>query len=64
MSKTDRSQQILNWFNSEKQKDQRELDRNKDKLVKEINKLKKEDIFPVPEKLTLWKKLKILLLGR
>jgi hypothetical protein len=55
---------MLNWFNSEKQKDQRELDRNKDRLVNEIKKLKKEDIFPIPEKLTIWKKLKILLLGR
>ena len=64
MSKTDRSQQILNWFNSEKQKDQRELDRNKDRLVKEIKKLKNEYIFPVPEKLTLCKKLKIILLGK
>ena len=64
MSKMNRGQQMLNWFNSEKQKDQRELDRNKDRLVNEIKKLKKEDIFPIPEKLTIWKKLKILLLGR
>lgn len=64
MSKTDRSQQIINWFNSEKLKDQKELDKNKEKLIKEIKGLKKEDLFPKPVKLSLWKKIKIILLGR
>ena len=35
MSKTDRSNQLLNWFSSEKLKDQRELDKGKEKLIKE-----------------------------
>jgi hypothetical protein len=64
MSKTDRSQQLLNWFNSEKLKDQRELDKNKEKLVREIKGLKKEDLFPEPVKISLWNKIKIILLGR
>jgi len=64
MSKTDRSQQLMNWFNSEKLKDQRELDNNKKKLISDIKKLKKEELFPKPVKLTLWQKIKILLLGQ
>jgi hypothetical protein len=64
MSKTDRSQQLLNWFNSEKLKDQRELDRNKQKIVNDIKKIKKEDLFPKPVKLTLWEKIKVILLGK
>jgi hypothetical protein len=64
MSKTDRSQQLLNWFNSEKLKDQRELDRNKQKIVNDIKKIKKEDLFPKPVKLTLWQKIKVILLGK
>ena len=64
MSKTDRSQQLLNWFNSEKLKDQRELDREKEKIVKEIKKMKKDDLFPKPVKLSLWKRIKIILLGK
>ena len=64
MSKTDRSQQLLNWFNSEKLKDQRELDRNKEKIVNEIKKITKEDLFPKPEKLTIWEKIKVILLGK
>jgi hypothetical protein len=64
MSKTDRSQQLLNWFNSEKLKDQRELDREKEKIVKEIKGIRKDELFPKPVKLSLWKKIKIILLGR
>ena len=64
MSKTDRSQQLSNWFNSEKMKDQREIDKTKEKLIREIKGLKKEDLFPKPVKLSLWKKIKIILLGR
>jgi hypothetical protein len=64
MSKTDRSQQLLNWFNSEKLKDQKELDKNKEKLVREIKGLKKKDLFPEPVKVSLWNKIKIILLGR
>ena len=64
MSKTDRSQQLLNWLNSEKLKDQRELDNNKKKLINDIKKIKKEEIFPKPKKLTLWQKIKIIVLGK
>lgn len=64
MSKTDRSQQLLNWFNSEKLKDQKELDRQKEKIIREIKGLKKDELFPKPVKLSIWKKIKILLLGK
>ena len=63
MSKTDRSQQMLNWLNSEKLKDQRQLDKEKQKIIKEMKSMKKEDLFPKPIKLSLWQKIKILLLG-
>jgi hypothetical protein len=64
MSKTDRSQQLLNWLNSEKLKDQKELDRTKQRIVKEIINIKKEDLFPKPIKVSLWQKIKIILLGK
>ena len=63
MSKTDRSQQLLNWLNSEKLKDQRELDNNKQKIIKEFKGMNKEDLFPKPKKLSIWKRIKIILLG-
>ena len=64
MSNMDRSQQLLNWFNSEKLKDQRELNRQKEKIVREIKGLKKDELFPKPVKLSLWKKIKIIPLGK
>ena len=64
MSKTDRSQQLLNWFNSEKLKDKREIDREKEKIIKQIKGMKKDELFPKPVKLSLWKRIKIILLGK
>jgi hypothetical protein len=64
MSKTDRNQQLLNWLTSEKLKDQRELDREKEKIIKQIKGINKENLFPKPVKLSLWKKIKILILGQ
>ncbi len=64
MSKTDRSQQLLNWFSSEKLKDQKELNRGKERIINQIKGMKKEDLFPKPVKLSLWKRIKIILLGK
>ena len=63
MSKTDRNQQLSSWLNSEKNKDRVELEREKDKLIQDLKKLKRGDLFPEPTKLTLWQKIKILILG-
>jgi hypothetical protein len=54
---------MLNWLNSEKLKDQRQLEKEKLKIIKEVKVMKKEDLFPKPVKLSLWRKIKILLLG-
>jgi hypothetical protein len=54
---------MLNWLNSEKLKDQRALDKEKEKIIKQIKGMKKEDLFPKPVKLSLWKRIKILILG-
>jgi hypothetical protein len=58
-----RAEKILSWLNSEKNKDSRELEKEKEKLIKQIKKLNKEDLFPKAKKLSLWEKIKILLLG-
>jgi len=64
MSKTDRGQQLVNWFNSEKLKDKREVDREKEKIIKQIKGMKKDELFQKPVKLSLWKRIKIILLGK
>lgn len=64
MSKTDRSQRLLNWLTNEKLKDQRELDREKEKMINQIKGIKRETLFPKPVKVSLWKRIKTILLGQ
>lgn len=63
MSNTNRNQSILNWLESEKLKDSKDIENVKRKYIQEIKGLKKEEMFQEPKKLTLWQKIKILLLG-
>ena len=63
MSKTDTSQRMLNWLENEKKKDDLEEKSYKNKILKEIKQYKKEELFAIPKKLTLWQKIKILLSG-
>jgi hypothetical protein len=64
MSKTDRSQQLLNMLKSEEKKDSQQVEQIKKSYIKEISKISKEEMFPKPIKLTLWQKIKIILLGK
>lgn len=63
MNQIDKNQRLLSWLESEKKKDDIAEKIHKEKLVKEIKKLKKEDIFTKKEKLTIWQKIKRILLG-
>ena len=54
----------IEWLNNELEKDRIEVERNKSKLINQIKQLKKEDIVKVNvEKMTLWKRIKKVLLG-
>jgi hypothetical protein len=51
-------------LNNELEKDRIEVERNKSLFIDQIKKLKKEDIVKVNvEKMTLWKRIKKVLLG-
>jgi hypothetical protein len=51
-------------LNNELEKDRLEVERDKNKYINQIKQLKKEDIVKVNvEKLTLWKRIKKVLLG-
>jgi len=64
MSKeSQRNQQILNWLNKEKIKDDIQVDVQKKRYIQEIKKFKKENLFVTEPKLSLWKKIKIMILG-
>jgi len=61
---TKKKSKVINWFESEIEKDKIELDREKQELIDRITKLKKEDILPKkPKKLTLWQRIIKVLMG-
>ena len=50
-------QQQLDWLEREKEKDELMVNREKNQLISQIKKIKKEDVLPPkPKKLTLWQK--------
>lgn len=55
-------QSQINWLKSEFEKDEKELTREKEELIKKIKKYKKEDIIPKKPKLTIWKRIKMILM--
>lgn len=62
--KTDRYQTILNWLDKEKRKDKVQLEKSKIDFIEQIKKINKSDIFaPKKPKLTLWQKIKMIILG-
>ena len=62
-NKTDSSQRMLNWLDNEKKRDNLEEKSYKNKILKEIKGLNKNELFPIPKKITLWQKIKIIVLG-
>lgn len=56
-------EQQLNWLEKEKLKDSLEVNKEKEKLINEILKNKKEDIITKPKKLTIWQRIKKVLMG-
>jgi hypothetical protein len=62
-NKTDSNQRMLNWLENEKKRDNLEEKSYKNKILKEIKGLNKNELFPIPKKITLWQKIKIIVLG-
>ena len=56
-------QQQISWLEKEKLKDSLEINKEKEKLINEILKSKKEDIITKPKKLTIWQRIKKVLMG-
>lgn len=52
----------MEWLQNEVKKDQENLEREKLNFIKQIKKLKKEEILPIKkEKISLWQRIKIVL---
>jgi len=54
----------LEWLEKEMMRDKIDLDLQKKQIIENLKNLKKEDILPKPpEKLSLWKRIKKVLMG-
>jgi uncharacterized protein YPO0396 len=56
----------LKWLETQVKKDEANLQREKEDFINSLKKLKKDDILPKveePKKLTLWQKVKKVLMG-
>jgi hypothetical protein len=51
-------QKGLEWLNKEVKKDEIELSKEREKFIQEIKNIKRENLFPKPEKLSLWTRLR------
>ena len=58
-----KKEQAIDWLMSEIEKDKIELEREKQKMVNSIKELNKEDIIKPTPKLTIWQKIKKVLLA-
>lgn len=56
-------QKMLNWLDSEKKKDFKELEIQKSIFANELKQMNKKDFFPEKKQLTLWQKFKRVILG-
>lgn len=53
----------LEWLEKENRKDKNDLEKEKLSFINEIKKHKKEDLFPKKEKISLWTRIKKVLMG-
>lgn len=63
MSKNQQFQRWMKAMESEERKDENRVQQIKKNYIEEIKKIKKEDLFPKPKKLSLWQKIKTIILG-
>lgn len=52
-----RNERVMESLKSSLKKDEIDLETEKIKFINEIKGIKKEELFPAPKKLSLWKKI-------
>lgn len=58
-----REEQAIDWLKSELEKDKKELEIEKLRIIESLKNFKKDEIVIKKEKLTLWKRVKKVLMG-
>ena len=57
-----REEQAIDWLKSEMEKDKIQLDKEKKQLIESLKDFKKEDLVVQKKELTIWQKIKKVLL--
>ena len=58
-----KEEQAIDWLRSEIEKDKLQLDNEKKRLIESLKEFNKEDIVKPVQKLTLWQRIKKVLLA-
>jgi hypothetical protein len=58
-----REEQTIDWLRSELEKDKKSLEIEKLRMIESLKNFKKDEIVIKKEKLTLWKRVKKVLMG-
>ena len=58
-----REEQAVGWLKNEIEKDNKELQVEKERMISSLKQTKKEEILKPKEELTLWKRIKKVLMG-
>jgi hypothetical protein len=57
-------QKTLNWYSNEKKKDNKELDIEKNEFIRKIKGISKDEIInQKPKKITLWERIRKVLIN-
>jgi len=51
-------QKELEWLNKEIKKDEMDLSKEREDFIQELKKIKKEDLFPIQKKISIWSRLR------
>jgi F0F1-type ATP synthase membrane subunit b/b' len=52
------SQKLVKYLERSLKNDKKEIETHKKKVIEELQGLKKDDVIPKPEQLTLWQRIK------
>jgi hypothetical protein len=56
-----RQEKLYEWFKSETERDEQFVEKTKSDLIKNLQGIKREDLFPVPQKMTIWQRIRKVL---
>jgi hypothetical protein len=56
-----RQEKLYEWYKSETERDEQFVEKTKSDLIKNLQGIKKDDIFPKVQKMTIWQRIRKVL---